>query len=426
MLSFNQFNLLVESAYNFIAPSSNILEEQVVVNKHSTHIEEMIFTRYKQGLADAIEGLTYIIKNIGKDAGNFVSVKRDGNPSCMLAWVDGKFAVASKSIFNKNPKINFTEQDIDANHPAGLAAALKACLNYLGPCIPKNGKWYQGDLLFTEQTLKSVTVDHRPCWMFHPNTIAYTVGKDSDLGKRIAQAKIGIAMHTEYDWDQKDLSTLQVTRFGIKDDIFKPKSDVFLIDTVGDLNAKRNMEFTEQQYIELAELIHKTEQLGDRFDWSILSNNNTVSVNLMTFINSYIRQNVAMPEPEKRIEQFFDWINVKMEKDVESKKTEKGKTNARAKYEPLLSLSQRNKELVDIFKMFDYLTRIKLIVLSKLNDLTQYNNFVITSNGDMINTGEEGFVISQTSAKGAKLVDRYTFSRNNFSRDIVKGWDGAR
>ena len=54
---------------------------------------------------------------------------------------------------------------------------------------------------------------------------------------------------------------------------------------------------------------------------------------------------------------------------------------------------------------------------------TLYKNFVVTRSGDYISTKDEGFVLVQTAGKGLKLVDRLEFSRNNFSKDIVSGFD---
>jgi hypothetical protein len=51
---------------------------------------------------------------------------------------------------------------------------------------------------------------------------------------------------------------------------------------------------------------------------------------------------------------------------------------------------------------------------------------VKTSNGYKV-TGEEGYVAIDTLGGDAvKLVDRMEFSYNNFSSDILKGWDSAR
>ena len=63
-----------------------------------------------------------------------------------------------------------------------------------------------------------------------------------------------------------------------------------------------------------------------------------------------------------------------------------------------------------------------MLIIDKLNAASQYGKFVVKSNGDMESVGDEGFVLTATAAKGVKLVDRYSFSKNNFSKDIVQGW----
>ena len=69
------------------------------------------------------------------------------------------------------------------------------------------------------------------------------------------------------------------------------------------------------------------------------------------------------------------------------------------------------------------LAKLKLInILQKLSSIT---TFVRTKNG-YITTGEEGYVAIDTLGGGAvKIVDRMEFSKNNFSADILKGWDKA-
>ena len=61
---------------------------------------------------------------------------------------EGEF-VASKSAFNKNPKINYTHEDIEKNHghAPGLVSKLKAALDHL-PKVTKPGKVYQGDFMY--------------------------------------------------------------------------------------------------------------------------------------------------------------------------------------------------------------------------------------------------------------------------------------
>lgn len=142
----------------------------------------------------------------------------------------------------------------------------------------------------------------------------------------------------------------------------------------------------------------------------------------MTFVNSYIRKGIKLPDSEKMYDNFVEWIEELSTKDEESKKTIRGKENARKRYDPLRELSKEKNTLIQLFDVFRRLSDVKLMVIQKLNQLSLYHNFIVKNNGDMEITGEEGFVITQTGAKGAKLVDRLSFSKNNFSKDIIKGW----
>jgi hypothetical protein len=56
--------------------------------------------------------------------------------------------------------------------------------------------------------------------------------------------------------------------------------------------------------------------------------------------------------------------------------------------------------------------------LDKVSDI---NTFVKTIDG-FKTSGSEGFVAIDTDGSAVKLVDRMEFSSNNFSKDIIKGW----
>ncbi len=59
---------------------------------------------------------------------------------------NGRFFVATKSAFNKNPKINYTHEDIEKNHghAPGLVEKLKAALTHLPKSTPKKGVFQGG------------------------------------------------------------------------------------------------------------------------------------------------------------------------------------------------------------------------------------------------------------------------------------------
>jgi len=86
--------------------------------------------------------------------------------------------------------------------------------------------------------------------------------------------------------------------------------------------------------------------------------------------------------------------------------------------------SPKNKSnLVDMFRLQKLMVIAKLKLINKLNDLQSLDTFVKTRKGYKV-TGAEGYVaIDKLSGGAVKLVDRMEFSYNNFSPDVVKGWD---
>ena len=78
--------------------------------------------------------------------------------------------------------------------------------------------------------------------------------------------------------------------------------------------------------------------------------------------------------------------------------------------------------LVAMFELQKQIVNAKLILMRKMDTLSRIDTFVQTSKGYHV-TGQEGYVaIDRMSGDAVKLVDRMEFSYNNFSPDIIKGW----
>jgi hypothetical protein len=78
--------------------------------------------------------------------------------------------------------------------------------------------------------------------------------------------------------------------------------------------------------------------------------------------------------------------------------------------------------------MFDLqrlIVLVKLKLINILNRLNKLDTFVKTRNG-FKTTGPEGYVaIDRLGGDAVKIVDRLEFSYNNFSPNVLKGWDKA-
>ena len=86
--------------------------------------------------------------------------------------------------------------------------------------------------------------------------------------------------------------------------------------------------------------------------------------------------------------------------------------------------STKNKKSLELmFELQNAIVDAKLLIINKLDKVKQMKTFVRTKNGFKV-TGSEGFVaIDKTSDGAVKLVDRLEFSMNNFSKDVIKGWE---
>ena len=174
-------------------------------NTHLEHLEDEIINNGTKGAKTAIEFLKSIkVMLQGGEGGSQISVKWDGAPAifCGTNPENGKFFVATKSLFNATPKINYTNADINRNHGGALAEKLTVALKY----FPKLGikGVLQGDLLFTSGDKSRAKVDGQDSIVFTPNTITYAVPVvktgffGSSLYQRVNAAKIGIIFHTSY------------------------------------------------------------------------------------------------------------------------------------------------------------------------------------------------------------------------------------
>ena len=125
-------------------------------NTHLEHLEDEIINNGLSGAKMAVRFLNSLkdmLSGIGKGSTD-VTVKWDGAPA-VFAGINpenGKFFVATKSLFNKTPKINYTNADIKTNHGSeGPTDKLKAALKHL-PKLNMPGI-FQGDIMFTKDDL---------------------------------------------------------------------------------------------------------------------------------------------------------------------------------------------------------------------------------------------------------------------------------
>ena len=156
-------------------------------NTHMEHIEDNILNGGVDGARESmnfLRALRDMLAGSGKSSVN-VSVKWDGAPAIFAGTdpSDGKFFVAKKGIFNKNPKVYKTPAEIKLDTEGDLREKLISALALL-PQLGIKGV-IQGDFLFSKKDIKIEKFDGVNHVTFHPNTIVYAVPSRGDLGYKI-------------------------------------------------------------------------------------------------------------------------------------------------------------------------------------------------------------------------------------------------
>ena len=90
-------------------------------NVHLEHIEDEVLNGGTAGARSAINFLQSLRDMLAGHAKTKVNIttKWDGAPAifCGINPENGKFFVGTKGVFAKNAKLNYTDEDIDKNHP---------------------------------------------------------------------------------------------------------------------------------------------------------------------------------------------------------------------------------------------------------------------------------------------------------------------
>jgi hypothetical protein len=392
-------------------------------NTHMTHIEDLVIYGGVNGTRQAINALRELRDMLKGSHDGSVSVKWDGAPA-VFAGIDpsdGKFFVAKKGIFNKNPKVYKSAADIDADTSGDLASKLKDALKYL-PELGITGV-VQGDFLFGPGDLSTTKIKGESYLTFHPNTIVYAVPANSPEAKIIRSAKIGIVWHTTYTGN-----TFESMRasYGVDVSRFKQSRNVWSQDAMLRDLTKATMSKNETE--EVNEYLSEAGKLFNQIAGSTLrelESNGQLAQLIETYNNTFVRRGVIIGDTGRHVSGLINWIRARYKKEIDTKKTEKGKSAGQKKLDEILTFfSPTNKEnLKRIFDLQKLIVFAKLKLINSLNKLQNIQTFVKTRNGFKV-TGAEGFVAIDTLGGDAvKIVDRMEFSYNNFSPNILKGWD---
>ena len=395
-------------------------------NTHMEHIEDNVLNGGVDGAREAINFLRSLRDMLSGNSKTAVdaTVKWDGAPA-IFAGVDpndGKFFVAKKGIFNKNPKVYKTNADVESDTSGDLATKLKMALQYFS-ALGITGV-VQGDLLFTQGDTKDISYDGVEHITFHPNTIVYAVPKDTPLGRKVARARIGVVWHTTYTGDS--FETMRASFAKPIASSLKDSVDVFSTDAVyRDVSGKAMM--TAKETDDITKILSDAGKIFNKIDKYTLngiSDNEELLMRTKTFMNTKVRSGERVTDTTRLTNELVQYLMDYFSKEEALRKTEKGKSTVRVRQGSVMEYFTKTdkRKIKLIFDLMNKLVDAKNIIIKKMDQAKTNNTLLLTKEGYKA-TGQEGFVaVDRMKGNAVKLVDRLQFSHANFSADVQKGW----
>ena len=281
---------------------SYYLEESVFDNLggyrgHYRHPEELFLDHGKEGAVAAH-------KLLHDTANNRHPLQKKGDGSLafhILTGVDGKKGIATKSIDNKEPKINYTHEDIEKNHghSPGLAEKLHHLLDNAHK-ISGNNRHISGEFLFTPKEVSK----EKGGVSFKPNTIKNVVTDDAEA-QRIKNAKVGVAVHSAFDGSG--------ARRPLEQGDVREHPDVYNMDLSAPKIEKTDE--TKKHLSNLSNVIRKTPQKSYDF-----ISHPDVKEHFKTYINRTVREGT-----KPSVDDFINHVREHHQKAIDKVKTDNAK-----------------------------------------------------------------------------------------------------
>ena len=388
--------ILMQSFKTFLKEESEADDGKL---KHIHHAEDRPLLHGSKGFDHTYNALNQAHEHI-KSGGHSsaLTMKYDGSPAVVFGHhpETGKFFVASKSAFNKNPKINYTHKDILKNHghAPGLVEKLHASLNHLKKIAPKSGV-YQGDMMYSEGDKK----DTKKGVSFTPNTITYTAkGTEAD---KIRKSKMGIIVHQQYHGN--DIKSMaadphpDLHNFAQHPDVWHKSAN----HDTKQIHYSENDQADFEKHMTSAQKIHNDNK---NTMYKSTEPHRGEAGHLSTYINHTVRTD-EVPSAEglkKHITNQYKKAGSKL-------KTPAAQSRKNTEAQSHLQHIDANKQHYDnLLTMHHHLQQAKNVLVSTL---AQHEGG-LEHHIDGKKTGPEGFVVNH-AGEPTKLVDRKEFAKAN-------------
>jgi hypothetical protein len=382
---------------------------------HIEHLEDLPVLHGWHGACAATAYLTELVKMIEGSAidPNFnLSLKYDGSFSIVAGYDprDGKFFVAKKSIFNKQPVYFKSTQEIQNSD---LSDDLKTKFVWSHMMLPSTffGEGiFQGDFLYDATDLETMEIDGKKHICFQPNTIIYALPIPEQVDPcNLPFGTLGIAWHTSYSGTPDALLKSHERPF--------PASSVYHAKSIdADIKQIQNFGLNTAHFRRMLDSVNRDiDELGVTLDW--MMNHPQLPKLFKQYQNDRSRALFRYS--------FEYWLNEYFMKEIQLRKSPKGKNDLCAIWDSII-LFVKSEGWHRVRDLIWRLTNLKHLMLENLFqcEFGDFKTFYRYKNNEELHpTFHEGFVMSSTHSPAVKLVDRNEFSFLNRDPSVQHSWE---
>jgi hypothetical protein len=346
------------------------------------HPEDMVLDAGSRGLAQALQGILSAAK-----APDTTTVKWDGRPAIIFGRKPtGEFVLTDKSGFlakgydglATSPEQIERIMNMRGGERGELIAIYQKLFPLLRRAVPEDFRGYiQGDLLFVNQPPIV-----NGAYEFTPNTVKYRVPADSELGKKIGTAEVGVAIHTA-------LSAPGEPATAIRAAALSPSPGLLILDP--SLKEPRQIRLKDSTVKDVQRIISQYSSAIDQLFNPVELRNRKIS-DFPQLIKQYLNSRVRARDYTNLISGFGTWVQQK----------------SPAKAPRIFEWASANKPAVAaVFQAFLDISALKNDLVRQLD--AQAHDVQASVNDE---PGHEGYV-----GQNMKFVDRMRFSAANFARN---------
>jgi hypothetical protein len=351
------------------------------------HLEDLVFRQGTQGIKNALEIVQHATENP-----RTTTAKWDGMPA--VIWgrkpATGEFVLTDGSGFEAkgydglatSPQMMAQIQNTRKGDRTGIINLYTKLFPVLEASLPANFRGYvKGDLLYM-----TTPPEIAGNYVFRPNTVEYKIPARSNLGQRIANSNIGIAVHSMYSDAGDARQPLKGVTFNEVPGLMleRPATPRALVTEPGKVKELKQLIRTDGAAI--ATLFNPAELRAHKI------------TDLAKLCVDYINTKVGTPlNPQTLLPEFGQWLQTKVTP-----------SKFRNIVEYLESPTSNTPALAAAFTAFLLLHDLKMDILRQ---------------ADQEHPGQEGWVMA-TPAGYAKAVNRFdpnAFAAQNRQRNNPQG-----